>query len=155
MAGGSSEHSAVLLAVAVVRAGRTTQAAGKVVVKRVGDSGGYAQFQSFGLVRIMGGVFRLVLSVGTIAEVVAHRSGSLLQASTRSGSLSSVSDGDRSVDRVIGGSMFLCDKCHDASKHGSAFRSFGPCEGCGRVAACIDCHQQTCKPKPKRKDGKA
>lgn len=47
--------------------------------------------------------------------------------------------------------MFLCDACHDASKHVDLFRSRGKCEGCGKVAACIDCHRQVCNP-PKEKN---
>lgn len=45
--------------------------------------------------------------------------------------------------------MFLCDKCHDASQH-VGFRSLGRCEGCGKSAACIDCHYSVCEP-PKSK----
>jgi hypothetical protein len=45
--------------------------------------------------------------------------------------------------------MFLCDACHDPSKHIDLFRSVGLCEGCGRKAACIDCHYPRC-PAPKK-----
>lgn len=50
--------------------------------------------------------------------------------------------------------MFLCDKCHDVSNHLDMFRSHGQCEGCDKVAACIDCHIQTCVPKKDKKDGR-
>lgn len=40
--------------------------------------------------------------------------------------------------------MFLCNKCHDSKKHMDLFRSRGRCEGCGKVADCIDCHYAKC-----------
>ena len=46
--------------------------------------------------------------------------------------------------------MFLCDQCHDARVHVDLFRSRGRCEGCGKTAACIDCHYLRCDP-PVRK----
>jgi hypothetical protein len=49
--------------------------------------------------------------------------------------------------------MFLCDNCHDATKHPAIFRSRGQCECCGKVANCIDCHYQVCNaPKPKKEN---
>lgn len=42
--------------------------------------------------------------------------------------------------------MFLCDDCHNPANHVGLFRSRGPCEGCGKVAACIDCHLRNCMP---------
>ena len=42
--------------------------------------------------------------------------------------------------------MFVCDNCHDASKHIDLFRSRGRCEVCGKTAACIDCHYRQCDP---------
>ena len=45
--------------------------------------------------------------------------------------------------------MFLCNKCHDAKKHMDLFRSRGRCEGCGKVADCIDCHYAQCFTPPK------
>lgn len=48
--------------------------------------------------------------------------------------------------------MFLCDKCHDPKNHMPFFNSIGPCEGCGKTAVCIDCHDHNCTPpKSKRK----
>lgn len=44
--------------------------------------------------------------------------------------------------------MFLCRRCHDETKHLS-FKSHGRCEGCGKVADCIDCHYPVCRP-PRR-----
>ena len=46
--------------------------------------------------------------------------------------------------------MFLCDDCHDADAHLALFRSKGPCEGCGKVKICIDCHYPDCRPKQKQ-----
>ena len=45
--------------------------------------------------------------------------------------------------------MFCCDECHDARKHPTGYRSLGRCEVCGKMAACIDCHNMTCDP-PKK-----
>ncbi len=39
--------------------------------------------------------------------------------------------------------MFLCDKCHDPNKH-FGHNSYGPCESCGKVSNCIDCHYGKC-----------
>lgn len=36
--------------------------------------------------------------------------------------------------------MFLCDNCHDPAAHPLDRKSYGPCEGCGKARACIDCH---------------
>lgn len=42
--------------------------------------------------------------------------------------------------------MFICDKCHGDDGH--LFKSYGPCEVCGKTAECSDCH---C-PKPVKVD---
>jgi hypothetical protein len=49
--------------------------------------------------------------------------------------------------------MFLCDNCHDPTRHnGWEGFSNGRCECCGKTAVCVDCHNQYCRPpssKPK------
>ena len=46
--------------------------------------------------------------------------------------------------------MFLCKNCHNHKQHfGAEMESFGPCEICGKVKLCIDCHRNICRP-PKR-----
>lgn len=42
--------------------------------------------------------------------------------------------------------MFLCDNCHNPDCMDFEF-SRGPCEGCGKIATCSDCHS----PQPFRK----
>lgn len=46
--------------------------------------------------------------------------------------------------------MFLCDDCHDPTKHHAMFRSLGKCEGCDRTLPCIDCHYMNCEPREPR-----
>ncbi len=38
--------------------------------------------------------------------------------------------------------MFLCDECHETEKgceYIHLFKSYGPCENCGKVDLCADC----------------
>lgn len=47
--------------------------------------------------------------------------------------------------------MFLCDRCHDVSRHiVTLFQSLGRCEECGRTAPCIDCQNLVCPPPTKK-----
>jgi hypothetical protein len=37
--------------------------------------------------------------------------------------------------------MFLCQKCHQHDKcFSGVFLSHGPCESCGEIGDCADCH---------------
>lgn len=36
--------------------------------------------------------------------------------------------------------MFLCSKCHESCGALHWGGSYGPCEGCGHVASCVDCN---------------
>lgn len=51
--------------------------------------------------------------------------------------------------------MFLCDSCHDPKCPmefaEDMMRSGGRCEGCGKYAACYDCHGYKLASKPKIK----
>lgn len=56
--------------------------------------------------------------------------------------------------------MFLCDSCHGKGCPycdwihdigGAMGRSRGPCESCGKIRVCIDCHCRNHKPKKEKK----
>lgn len=47
--------------------------------------------------------------------------------------------------------MFLCGKCHTEEGCFHPFKSHGACEGCGKVAECVDCKSYKKKPTPKKK----
>jgi hypothetical protein len=49
--------------------------------------------------------------------------------------------------------MFLCEKCHKDCGCFTMSGSYGPCEGCRKVANCVDCHaHHTVKTEPKVKE---
>lgn len=36
--------------------------------------------------------------------------------------------------------MFLCDDCHKGCTCFAFSKSYGSCEGCGKMRVCLDCH---------------